>query len=90
MARKILRKKAVKILRECGPLNTIQLRDLLNEAIKGGTSASELGSMLGKDKDLFVLLRKETVISHGRRDIGTYKVCVWGLKKRDWEQRETN
>ena len=90
MARKILRRKAEMILRENKEMNTIQMRDRLNELIKGGTSASELGSMLGKDKNLFVFLRKERVISHGIRGIGSYEVCVWGLKKKDEEQRENN
>ena len=79
MSKKILRKKAEKILREHGELDTTQLRDYINRILKHGTTVSELGNILGKYQE-FVKVRKETRVSCAGRSSGSYKVCVWRVR----------
>ncbi len=80
MPKKLLRKKAVLLLRQYGELDTVQLRDYINTCLKHGTTVSELGNMLGKDRKLFEKVRAEKRMSSQGRSSGNYKVYVWRLK----------
>jgi len=76
-----LMNKVIELLEEYGELDTMQLRDYINREMKHGTTASELGNILGKYNE-FVKVRKEKRISIAGRSSGSYKVCVWRLARK--------
>ena len=80
MPKKVIYRKAVKFLREHGELDTVQLRDMINVALKHGTTVSELGNILGKYND-FIKVRTEKRISCSGRSSGNYTVFVWCLRE---------
>ena len=80
MPKKVIKRKAVKFLREHGELDTVQLRDMINIALKHGTTVSELGNVLGKHNE-FIKVRTERRVSCCGRSSGNYTVYVWSLRE---------
>lgn len=78
MAKKLVKRKAKYFLKKHGELDTTQLRDCINMATKYGTTTSELGNILGNNRE-FVKVRREKRISAGGRWAGSYDVWVWSL-----------
>ena len=79
MCKKLIRIKAFEVLRDQGEMDTTMLRDTLNKMIKHGTTCSELGNILGKDRKLFRKVRTEKRISTAGRSGGNYNCCVWAV-----------
>ena len=59
-------------------LNTLEIKDIINERTKHGTTMSELGNVLGKDP-IFRKVKQIKIVSCAGRRNGNYKVFVWSL-----------
>ena len=75
---KLIRMKIIEVLKVFGDLNTLDIRDYMNENTRRGTTMSELGNVLGKDP-IFLKVGSERIQSCASRQNGTYKVFVWRL-----------
>jgi len=71
-----LRNKIIKFLQENGPQDSAKILDHLNDVTKWGSTPSQVGNILSKNKDF----RK--VGSTYRKGIlsGSYEIAVWALK----------
>jgi len=76
LAKKLVKRKALYFLRKHGELDTTQLKDYINSSLKYGTTSSELGNILGNNRE-FVKIRREKRVSAGGRCAGSYDVWVW-------------
>lgn len=71
-----LRMKIIDYLEKNGPQPTNIIQDYLNVTTRHGTTASQLGNILAKNKEFRKVGKtmKESILS------GSYEIQIWGLK----------
>lgn len=69
-----LRRIIGELLRDHGPMSTVEIYDRLNERLSWGATMSQIGNIMGKDRR-FV----KTGQVSGVFRVGRYQVCTWDL-----------
>ena len=75
-----IRRKARVVLQEHGDMGTDILVQYINDLIKHGTNASELGNILCRNPE-FEKVKKERRMARTGYSGGSYTVCTWHLNE---------
>lgn len=80
MAKQRIKRKIKEILVEYGQMNTVALKDHINQQTRNGTTPGELTGVLSSNAE-FQKVRQVKIHNCVGPSAGTYLVWIWGLRE---------